>query len=182
MRSKARSQFQEGEAQPLGDANKLFLPCWHYVELREPLGPGGERQAARLAPAVAREGALAQPTLPGGGCFRASLSTTSPASPGCRLAGVLVPNRMLAPCRCCPRYTSCWLFTAPLLGDRLVFTLVIWQRRSGADESGAGRSCFATFPLPHWGGFPKTAFPCAVPAACPGGAGLRDMGSDPCDG
>lgn len=57
------------------------------MELREPLGPGGERQAARLAPAVAREGALAQPTLLGGGCFRASLSTTSPASPGCRLAG-----------------------------------------------------------------------------------------------
>lgn len=53
-----------------------------------------------------------------------------------------------------------------------MFILVIWQRRSGTDESGAGRSCFATFPLPHRRGFPKTAFPHAVRAACPG----------PCDG
>ena len=81
----------------------------------------------------------------------------------------MVPDRMPAPRRCCPRYTSRWLFTVPLLGDRLVFILVIWQRRSGTDESGAGRGCFATFPLPHHGGFPKTAFPYAVPAACPVG-------------
>lgn len=30
-----------------------------------------------------------------------------------------------------------------------MFILVIWQRRCGTDESEAGRSCFATFPLPQ---------------------------------
>lgn len=70
-----------------------------------------------------------------------------------------------------------------------MFILVIWQRHSGTDESGAGRSCFATFPLPHRGGFPKTAFPHAVPAACPGGPlgpGMGEetsgMGNGPWDG
>ena len=86
---------------------------------------------------------------------------------------------MLAPCRCCPRYTLCWLFTAPLLGDRLMFILVIWQRHSGTDESGAGRSCFATFPLPHHRGFPETAFPYAVLAASFVGPWSLGWGSDP---
>lgn len=35
-----------------------------------------------------------------------------------------------------------------------MFILVIWQRCCGTDESEAGRSCFATFPLPHCRGFP----------------------------
>lgn len=61
---------------------------------------------------------------------------------------------MPAPCRRCPRYTSCWLFPAPLLGDQPVFILVIWQRSCGTDESEAGRSCFATFSSPHCRGFP----------------------------
>lgn len=118
------------------------------------------------------------------------------ASPGCRSAGVLVPNRMLAPCRCCPRYTSRWLFTAPLLGDQPVFILVIWQRHSGTDESGAGRSCFATFPLPHRRGFSQDRLssrcPCCLPWGAPGPwDGGRDLwdgkwalgwGNDPWDG
>lgn len=146
MESKARSQLQEGEAQPLGDANEHG---WHQPWRGKGLWHGRRCRAGAVSVHPRTQAA--------------------PASPGCRLARVLVPNRMLAPCRCCPRYTSRWLFTAPLLGDRLVFILVIWQRRSGTDESGAGRSCFATFSLPHCRGFPKTAFPHAAPAACPGG-------------
>ena len=63
-----------------------------------------------------------------------------------------------------------------------MFILVIWQRHSGTDESGAGRSCFATFPLPHRRGFPKTAFPHAVLAASFVGPWSLGWGSDPWDG
>lgn len=50
MQEKARSQFQEGEAQLLGDANKVFSLRWGHAELSKPLSPRDER--ARSMPGV----------------------------------------------------------------------------------------------------------------------------------
>lgn len=57
-----------------------------------------------------------------------------------------------------------------------MFILVIWQKHSGTDESGAGRSCFAIFPLPHCRGFSQDRLSSCCPCCFPCGALVPGMG------
>lgn len=75
------------------------------------------------------------------GCRRAGAvsiqprTLPAPGSPGCRLARGLVPNRMLAACRCRSSLYVALAIYSSLLGDRPLFILVIWRRPRRAPMS-----------------------------------------------